>query len=186
MYTSLKTIDNPENTQTLLDGIEKASGIRYNIFSDMAHSQLPIRVYNYAQALIYKEATLMADEINLIQLAVSVENSCHFCVPAHAASALNKFKSRPEIVDAIRKNQPGPDTKINALVRLATELVRQRGQIDDSIYRCFFEHGYTKEQLFEILTIIAYKTITNYTSTIMNTQPNKEHQAYSWSANGEA
>ncbi|MBK7962321.1 MAG: carboxymuconolactone decarboxylase family protein [Bdellovibrionales bacterium] len=146
----------------------------------MSASPIPIRAYIDAQALVYKEATLSKMEINLVQLAVSVENECHFCVPAHTASALRRDKLDSEIIEAIRRSLPVPNQKIDALVSLSKSLVHNRGKLAGNELRSFYEQGFSEEQLFEILTIVAYKTITNYTSHLMGTKPNPEHREYFW------
>lgn len=175
-----KVIDKPEKSRPLLAALQKNSGFALNIFSDMAHSPLPIRVYNYAQGLLNKEGTLTPEEVNLVQLAVSVENGCDFCVPAHTVSALKTHKTDEETVHAIRDGRPPRCKKTAALVALAQGMVRGRGDVAAGAYEAFFAEGYTKEQVFEVLTIVAYKTITNYTSKIAGTKPNEEYAAYAW------
>lgn len=63
-----------ERSRLLLETLYKQNGFSLNIFEDMSASPIPIRAYLEAQALVYKEATLLKMEINLVQLAVSVEN----------------------------------------------------------------------------------------------------------------
>lgn len=169
-----------EKSAVLLESLRKQNGYSLNIFEDMSASPLPIRVYNQAQALVSREATLSGSEINLVQLAVSVENGCEFCVPAHTASAIERDKVDRQILDAIRASRPVADQKIDSLVALAREMVRQRGRISPQTRQEFYAQGYAEEQLFEVLTIVAYKTITNYTSALMGTKPNQEHAEHLW------
>ena len=178
----MEQIINPKST-ALLKGLSGKDGHPLNIFRDMAASPLPIRMYNQSQNLVYSNATLSGPEINIVQLAVSVENACIFCVPAHTASAINRDKISHEIIEAIRQEQPVPDPRFNALINLAKRMVKGRGDISDSVLNNFFEQGYTQEQLFEVLCIVSYKTLTNYTSVLMGTQPNSEHKEYEWKKN---
>ncbi len=55
-----------------------------------------------------------------------------------------------------------PDAKLNALVNLVRELVRERGYAKDETIRKFLAAGYKKEQVMELLLGIALKTISNY------------------------
>ena len=174
-----------EKSAALLESFRKQNGYSLNIFDDMSASPIPIRVYNQAQSLVFRDAILSGPEINLVQLAVSVENSCEFCVPAHTASAIRTHASDPKVVDEIRDSRKVFDLKIDALVNLARSMVHNRGKIPPEVTAEFYAQGYTKEHLFEVLTIVAYKTITNYTSAIMNTKPNPEHAEYRWKRSDE-
>ncbi len=93
-----------EKSRLLLESLYKQNGFPLNIFEDMSASPIPIKVYNQAQALVFKDATLSTMEINLVQLSVSVENGCAFCVPAHTASAIQRDKVTPEVIEAIRQS----------------------------------------------------------------------------------
>jgi alkylhydroperoxidase family enzyme len=69
---------------------------------------------------------------------------------------------QPVLVAAIRNSTPVPDAKLNALVNLVRELVRERGYGKDETIRKFLAAGYKKEQVMELLLGIALKTISNY------------------------
>lgn len=53
-------------------------------------------------------------------------------------------------------------TKLNALVSLTRELVARRGYVSRETIQFFFDAGYKKEQLLEVLIAIGIKTISNY------------------------
>lgn len=171
----------PENSQDSLQKTVDQYGQVLNIFGDMAASPLPIDVYGMAQSHVMENATLGPNNANLVQLAVSVENDCRFCVAAHSWAADNNFSTDKDVVNAIREGIEGPDAQINALVHFTKALVQKRGKISDTDTESFLNAGYTKEQAFEILTIAAYKTITNYTSNMVGTQPNDFLADYVWS-----
>ena len=171
----------PEKSKDLLGDLEKKYGMNLNVFACMAESPLPIKLYKYGQDLLNEEGTLTAEEINLVQLAVSVQNECLFCVPAHSFIAKNQFETDSEIVEAIREGKDVPNEKFEALVRLAKAIVQERGHAPDEDIQAFLKAGYTKEQIFEIIAIVAYKTITNYTSAIADEiEPNEGLKSEEW------
>jgi hypothetical protein len=67
-----------------------------------------------------------------------------------------------EVVEAVRSNQPVPDAKLNALVTLVKEIVRERGYAKEKTIEKFIAAGYRKEQVMELLLGVALKTISNY------------------------
>jgi hypothetical protein len=75
----------------------------------------------------------------------------------------------PEVIAAVHDNTPVPDAKLNALVSLVRELVRERGYTKAKTIQKFLAAGYTKEQVMEILLGIALKTISNYLDHISPT-----------------
>jgi alkylhydroperoxidase family enzyme len=90
-----------------------------------------------------------------------VENHCNYCAAAHSTIAKGALHTPAEVVAAVRDNTPVPDAKLNALVTLVKELVRERGYAKDKTIQKFLAAGYTKEQVMELLLGIALKTISN-------------------------
>lgn len=172
----------PEETKPLLQEIQNSYGFMPNIFADMAESPLPIKLYKYGQTMANNEATLSAEEVNIVQLATSVSNRCEFCVPAHSTLGRGKLKTDDAVIDAIRNGEDGPNERINALVRFTQLVTEKRGHVDDAAIDAFLNAGYSKAQIFEVITIVAYKVVTNYTSAIAGTKPNAQFAAEAWSA----
>jgi alkylhydroperoxidase family enzyme len=92
---------------------------------------------------------------------VSVENHCNYCAAAHSTIAKSVLQTPAEVVAAVRDNTPVPDAKLNALVTLARELVREPGYAKDKTIQKFLAAGYKKDQVMELLLGIALKTISN-------------------------
>ena len=67
-----------------------------------------------------------------------------------------------DIINAVRNRESIADSKLNALISLTRELVRERGYADPELVQAFIDAGYRKEQIVEILLGIAVKTISNY------------------------
>jgi AhpD family alkylhydroperoxidase len=111
---------------------------------------------------VYEKGSFTPRERQLILLAASVENHCNYCAAAHSTIAKGALRTPPEIVAAVRNNTMGPDAKINALVTLVKELVRERGYASEETIQKFIAAGYRKEQVMELLLGIALKTISNY------------------------
>ena len=90
-YT-LKTA--PEASKGAFQQTVDKFGKELNIFADMAESPVPIKLYLAGQDLLDKEGTLSAEDVNLVQMAVSIENECVFCVPAHTFGAKSAREKR--------------------------------------------------------------------------------------------
>ncbi len=172
----------PEKSAPLLEKLESKYGFVPNIFAHMAESPLPIELYSFGQDLVNAKGTLSSEEVNIVQLATSVENECEFCVPAHSTLARHNFKTDDAVIDAIRDGIDGPDSRVNALVNFTKSVTAKRGHVSDNELNQFLSAGFTKEQIFEVLTIVAYKVLTNYTSAIADTRPNPQFAGEAWTA----
>jgi AhpD family alkylhydroperoxidase len=109
----------------------------------------------------YEKGSFTPRERRIILLAASVENNCNYCTAAHSTVLKNALHTPTEVIAAVRKGMPVPDAKLNALVVLVKELVRERGYAKDKTIEKFLGAGYKKEQVMELLLGIALKTISN-------------------------
>jgi alkylhydroperoxidase family enzyme len=129
----------PDATKPILEQIKKSYGFIPNLMAIFANSPTVLEGY-LALDSIWEKSSFPPRERQLILLAASVENDCDYCVAAHSV----------------------PDAKINALVTLVKEIVRERGYASEETIHRFIAAGYRKEQVMELLIGIALKTISNY------------------------
>ena len=118
---------------------------------------------------VFEKGSFTPRERQIILLATSEENHCNHCAAAHSTIAKGALHTPAEVVAAVRDNTLVPDAKLNALVNLVRELVRERGYAKDKTIQKFLAAGYKKEQLMELLLGIARKTISNYLDYISPT-----------------
>lgn len=180
IFTSHTMETAPENAKDELQKTVDKYGVVLPIFADMAESPLPVHLYNYGQTLLMEQGTLSNEEVNLAQLAVSIVNECQFCVAAHSMAARGHDAISDAVINAVRAGQDVPDDKLGALVNLTQAIALKRGQLGDADFQAFLDAGYTKAQIFELLCIASYKTITNYTSQFAGTQPHGPLQVEAW------
>lgn len=155
-----------EPARTALASVQKQYGFTPNLYRVFANAPVSIDAYQ-ALSAAFARGTLDATERNVVALAVSRENGCHYCVAVHSTVA-DMQKDRSSITDAIRDGRPVDDRKLEALRQLAQALVRGRGRADAEV-RAFLEAGYRAEQVLEVLVGIAMKTLSNYTNHLVET-----------------
>ena len=119
-------------------------------------------------AAVFENGSFAPRERQVILFAASLENRCDYCAAEHTTIAKGLLTS-PEVIAALHENLPVPDAKLNALVNVVKELVRERGYVKDETIRKFLAAGYKKEQVVELLLGIALKTISNYLDHISPT-----------------
>ena len=158
----------PEASKPALEKIQKSLGFIPNLMAPFANNPTVLQGYLALDA-VYEKGSFTPRERQIILLAASVENNCNYCVAAHSTIAKGALHTPPEVIAAVRKGTLVPDAKLNALVTLVKELVRERGYAKDETIQKFLAAGYKKEQVMELLLGIALKTISNYLDHILPT-----------------
>lgn len=143
--------------QAIFDSLQKALGFVPNLYATIAYSDNGLAKY-----LAYQNAktTLSNKEKEAVNLIVSQVNGCIYCQSAHTIiGKMNGFTDE-QLID-IRKGKSS-DAKLNALVQLAADITQNRGNANAENVDAFFAHGYTKENLVDLILQVSDKTAMNY------------------------
>jgi uncharacterized peroxidase-related enzyme len=168
----------PEQSKPILEKVEGKFGFLPGILAVMAESPATLEGYVTLQG-IFDKADFTPAERQLILLAVSYENDCHFCVAAHSKGGKGAGLD-PQVVDAVRDGRPIDDPKLEALRKFAQTLTVQRGQLDPQAVEDFVAAGYSKRQALDVVLGIAVKTITNYTDAVGDVPLNEQLADEKW------
>lgn len=168
----------PADAKPLLEGVTRKLGFIPNLFATFAESPPVLEGYLALSASLDKGA-LSARERQIVEIAISAENECAYCVAAHSTLA-DMLRVSPAIVDAIREGGMLPDRKLDALVTFTRSVVRERGHVSDSDVEEFIAAGYTKAQLLEVLGHVGLKVIANYFEPIARQPLDAAFEARAW------
>lgn len=94
----------------------------------------------------------------------------HLLVAGHTVLAHKQSMSK-DIIDSLRNFATLSDELLNTLsdtVRSLIILIISKGQISPASLLLFFDAGYSKAQLFELVMGICLKTFTNYVSNALS------------------
>jgi uncharacterized peroxidase-related enzyme len=167
-FTIYTTENAPEESKPLLNADKENFGFVPNLLGEFAESPAVLEGYLKLNEIIGK-TDFTPKEQQLIILAVSVANKCHYCSAVHSTILKNQLNVDEAIIDAVRYGDTIPDEKLETLVNYVQKTVADRGFIDESDLQTFFDAGYNKRQALEVNLIIALKTISNYTNHLANT-----------------
>jgi len=143
--------------QAIFDNLQKALGFVPNLYATIAYSDNGL-----ARFLAYQNAktSLSNKEKEAVNLVVSQVNGCIYCQSAHLVLGKMNGLTDEQLLD-IRKEKSA-DAKLNALVRLAGDITRNRGNASPSNVNEFFSQGYTNENLVDLILQVSDKTAMNY------------------------
>lgn len=162
-----------------LAAVKEKYGFVPNLMAIMAEAP-PLMQGYLALSQLLEKTTLNTRERNLLLLAISVANGCEYCVAAHTLGA--QAADLPEdIVEAVRTGKPLPDARLEALRQFAQSVANDRGQPPPARVQAFFEAGYTRANLLEVILAVGMKTLSNYTNHIADTPLDPAFEQAAWS-----
>lgn len=179
MTFNVHTADSaPMVSAELLMAARKKFGFIPNLLGVMAEAPALLKAYMTLSG-IFDESSFNATEKQVVLLAVSGLNGCTYCMAAHSAMAGMQGVSG-DVIQALRNNTPIPDGKLEALRRLARDIVDTRGYPSDEVVKNFLDAGYKHAQILEVILGVGLKTLSNYTNHIAETPLDKAFEAVVW------
>ena len=150
--------DVTEQNQQILDDLKSKVGFVPNIYATYAYSKNALARYlNFANG----KTSLNNKEKEVINLIVSQVNECSYCQAAHTEiGKMNGFSEEQTI--ELRQGKASFDEKLDALVKLAGAIAENQGKISDEVLENFFDAGYTKENLVDVILNVGEKATTNF------------------------
>jgi AhpD family alkylhydroperoxidase len=161
-----------------LRNVEEGLGFIPNVFAVIAESAPALEAFvglNFRLA----ESSLAPTERELVQLAVSVENECAYCVAGHSAFA-NMQDLDMDVVAAARCGGTPADPRLAALDALVKGLVNAKGPVDPALLEGFYAAGYESRHLFEVILGICVKTFSNLTNSATGLTLDDEFASFAW------
>jgi len=175
LFNIYSLADVPAESRDLLEKVNKQYGFIPNLFGVFAESPAAVQAY-LALGDALRKAGLTAAEQQVALLATSIANGCEYCVAAHSAAA----RMPENVLTALRSGDALPDIRLEAIRAFTTELVNKRGYVADSALQAFSAAGYTRQNVLDVVTIVAMKTLSNYTNHIAETPLDQVFAPLAW------
>jgi uncharacterized peroxidase-related enzyme len=99
-----------------------------------------------------------------LALAIAESNLCAYCLSAHTALATKIGMNQGEIGDAIRAS--AEDTRTDAILKLARNIVVQRGELTDADLARARTAGLSDGEIVETVANVALNIFENYMSHV--------------------
>ena len=168
----------PEAAKDGLRQAEQAYGFVPNLLGVMAEAPAVMKAYPTLNQL-FDETSFSPTERQTVLLTVSHANGCDYCMAAHTVIA--GMQSVPDdVVTALRAGAAIADPKLEALRRLTEEVVQSRGWPSEAAVQAFFDAGYDRQQVLEVMLGVALKTLSNYVNHQAETPLDPAFAAGEW------
>jgi AhpD family alkylhydroperoxidase len=157
----------PEAAKARLAAVKKAWGFIPTLHGTLAESPIALDAYDTLFGLVAKSSFTPAEQ-QAAYLAINVLHECEYCTAGHTYLA-RAAKLDEAAIQALRNSQPIADARLEALRSFTESVVRERGFVGDAAVDAFLAAGFTRENVLEVVTIVATKTISNYVNHITHT-----------------
>ena len=133
-----------------------------NLISSMMHSKNALKSY---YSFHQRDSSLSKLETEVVTLAVSSHNLAAYCQYEHRI-IVRLFGLSELAIQQIESGKITFDNRLNIIVQLAISIVDTTNNPAKELIQAFFEAGYSKGQLMDLLMVVGDTLITNMTSKV--------------------
>ena len=166
----------PEDIRARILAVQEKSGFVPNVFLTLARRPDEFRAFfAYHDALMEKEGGLTKAEREMIVVATSSANQCHYCVIAHGAILRIRAKN-PLIADQIAINYRKADItpRQRAMLDFAMKVSREANTVSEADFAEIAGHGFSDDDIWDVAAIAAFFALSNRLANVTAMRPNDE------------
>jgi uncharacterized peroxidase-related enzyme len=166
----------PDDIRDRILAVQEKSGFVPNVFLTLAYRPDEFRAFfAYHDALMDKDGGLTKAEREMIVVATSSANQCHYCVVAHGAILRIRAKN-PQIADQIAINYRKADItpRQRAMLDFAMKVSIEAGNISEHDFSDLARHGFSDDDIWDIAAISAFFALSNRMANVTGMRPNDE------------
>jgi uncharacterized peroxidase-related enzyme len=166
----------PEDIRSRIVAVHDKAGFIPNVFLAWAYRPEEFRAFfAYHDALLEKEGGLTKAEREMIVVATSSLNHCHYCVIAHGAILRIRAK-HPLIADQVAVNYLNADLtpRQRAMLDFAVKVAGESHRVNDDDFAVLRSHGLTDDDIWDIGSITALFALSNRVANLIALAPNAE------------
>jgi uncharacterized peroxidase-related enzyme len=166
----------PDDIRSRILAVQEKSGFVPNVFLAFASRPDEFRAFfAYHDALMDKDGGLTKAEREMIVVATSAANQCHYCVVAHGAILRIRAKN-PQIADQIAVNYRRADItpRQRAMLDFAMKVSRSAETISEQDFAEVGSHGFSDDDIWDITAIAAFFALSNRMANVTGMRPNDE------------
>ena len=166
----------PDDIRAKILEVQAKAGFVPNVFLSFAHRPDEFRAFfAYHDTLLEKKEGLTKAEREMIVVATSAVNHCHYCVIAHGAILRIRAK-HPLLADQVAINYLNADLtpRQRAMLDFAVKVAERSHEVSDADIAALRAHGMTEDEIWDIGAIAALFALSNRMANLMALRPNAE------------
>ena len=167
----------PERTAKYFAVCEDKLGLVPNVLKAYAFDEAKLNAFTalYNDVMLAPSGLTKAER-EMIAVAVSAVNHCHYCLTAHGA-ALRELTGDPALADEIAHNWRGAalTDKQRAMLAFAETLTRTPYAVTEADRQALRDAGWNDRDIFDIASVAAFFNMSNRVASATDMRPNAEY-----------
>ena len=166
----------PEDIRARIVAVHEKSGFIPNVFLAWAHRPAEFRAFfAYQDALLDRTGGLTKAEREMIVVATSAVNHCHYCVIAHGAILRVRAK-QPLLADQVAVNYLNADLTLRqrAMLDFGVKVAERSHEVNEADFAALRAHGLSEDDIWDVGAIAALFALSNRMANVMALRPNAE------------
>jgi uncharacterized peroxidase-related enzyme len=168
--------DLPDDIRDQILEVQESTGFVPNVFLVLAHRPDEFRAFfAYYDALMTRDGGLTKADREMIVIATSSLNHCHYCVVSHGA-LLRVFSKDPLLADqvAINYRRANITPRQLAMLDFAVLIATDSHLATEADFDELRTHGFTDDDIWDIGAIAAFFALSNRMANLTAMRPNDE------------
>src|SRR4029079_10602691 len=156
---------------------EEKLGFVPNVLKAYAFDNAKLRAFiAMVDDLMLADSGLSKLEREMIAVAVSSSNHCHYCLTAHGAAVRQRAKD-PEMGELIVQNYRAADLppRQKAMLDFAVRLTEAPDKIDEADRQALRRAGFNDRDIWDIAAVAAFYNMSNRMAAATDMKPNREY-----------
>ena len=169
----------PEDIRARIVAVHQKVGFIPNVFLAWAHRPAEFRAFfAYNDTLMEKEGGLTKAEREMIVVATSAVNHCHYCVISHGAILRIRSK-QPLLADQVAINYLNAELtpRQRAMLDFGVKVAARSHEVNDQDFATLRGHGMTEDEIWDVGAITALFALSNRMANLLALRPNDEFYA---------
>jgi uncharacterized peroxidase-related enzyme len=158
---------------------EEKLGFVPNVLAAYAFDNVKLRAFILmADDLMLGDSGLSKAEREMIAVAVSAVNHCHYCLASHGA-ALRQRAADPELGELIAQNwrAAGLEPRHEAMLDFCVRLTEAPDKIREADREGLRRVGFSDRDIWDISAVAGFYNMTNRVAAATDMKPNREYHS---------
>lgn len=163
--------------QAYFDKCQERLGFVPNVLRAYAFDNTKLKAFiDMVDDLMLADSGLSKLDREMIAVAVSAVNQCHYCLTAHGAAVRQRGRS-PELGELIAHNYRAADLtpRQKAMLDFAVKLTEAPAKIDESDRNTLRKAGFSDRDIWDIAAVTGFYNMSNRIATASDMRPNREY-----------
>jgi uncharacterized peroxidase-related enzyme len=163
--------------QAYSDKCQEKLGFVPNVLRAYAFDNAKLKAFiDMVDDLMLADSGLSKLDRELIAVAVSAVNHCHYCLTAHGAAVRQRGKD-PELGELIVQNYraanlPKPQ---KAMLDFAVKLTESPAKVEESDRKALRDAGWSDRDIWDIAAVAGFYNMSNRLAAATDMKPNREY-----------